>query len=461
MKSVAIMWFRRDLRLSDNPALVAAARHGTVLPLWIDDQAEAGERAPGAALQVWQRHSLQALDDSLQGQLNIRQGTAQAVLQDLMQQFDVQAVYWNRCYEPWRVDRDTELKSWLQDQGIRAESHNGALLWEPWEIKKSDGTPYRVFTPFFRNGCLAAPPPRRPLPRPEGLTCAQDAHRISLSQLSDLPSRPWAGRMMSHWTMGERAAQAQLADFMASGLEDYKEGRNFPAQRTVSRLSPYLQSGEISPHQVWHAVRDAATDVNAQHFCSELGWREFSYSLLWHQRDLHRVNLQSKFDNFSWADPGENLQAWQRGETGIAIVDAGMRELWQTGYMHNRVRMIAASFLVKNLLIDWRHGESWFWDTLVDADPANNPASWQWVAGCGADAAPYFRIFNPVTQAKKFDPSGDYIRKWVPELAGRATKDLFSLPETAAPRASTYPAPIVDLKLSRTRALSAFSDLTA
>ncbi len=459
MKSVAIMWFRRDLRLEDNPALSAAAQHDHVLPLWIDDDCEAGDRAPGAALRVWRHHALASLKDSLSGNLALRRGPAKAVFQELLQEFDVQAVYWNRCYEPWRIVRDTEIKSFLKDSGVKAESFNGSLLWEPWEIRKSDGTPYRVFTPFYRKGCLAAPSPRLPLPRPDGVRWVKDPGSMALPDFDYLPQRPWGGEMMQHWQPGEARGAERLQNFLNEGLEDYKEGRDFPAKPHVSGLSPFLQSGEISPNQVWYAVRERVSDPNADHFCSELGWREFSYSQLWQNPDLHKVNLQSKFDRFQWRQPGPELKAWQKGQTGIPIVDAGMRELWHTGTMHNRVRMIVASFLVKNLLIDWRHGEAWFWDALMDADPASNPASWQWVAGCGADAAPYFRIFNPVTQAKKFDPQGAYIRQWLPELRATPDRWLFAPWEAPQKPALDYPDPIADLKTSRAAALEAFAAL--
>ncbi len=275
MKPIAIMWFRRDLRLADNPALTAAARHKNTLPLWIDDQAEAGDRAPGSALRVWQYHALQALNDSLGGRLNLRKGSAQTVFEDLTQRFDVQAVYWNRCYEPWRIARDVRIKLWIRDRGIHAESFNGSLLWEPWEIQKTDGTPYRVFTPFYRNGCLAAAPPRKPLARPDLAHVVQDPKADDLSQVLKLPTRPWAQNMMSYWQSGEDAAQAQLRLFMSSGLADYTDGRDFPARPNVSRLSPYLQTGEISPNQVWHAVDGFAMDENTTCFRKEIGWREF------------------------------------------------------------------------------------------------------------------------------------------------------------------------------------------
>ena len=467
MASCAIMWFRRDLRLSDNPALFEAAQHERVLPIWIDDDAEAGDLAPGAAARVWRHHALAALDSSMGGQLNFRCGPAKPVLEDLMDRFNVEAIYWNRCYEPWRTERDSEIKAFLEDRGAKARSFNGSLLFEPWTVRKQDGKPYKVFTPFYRKGCLAADPPRTPLPVPKGVNLVKDEKSRNLQNSGYLSNQRWCDGIMKHWDVGETEAQAKLARFAETGLGDYKDGRNFPARKNVSRLSPHLQSGELSPNQAWHAIRNAASDKNADHFCSELGWREFSYSLLFQYPELHRRNLQTKFDAFPWREPDEDLIAWQKGMTGIPVVDAGMRELWQTGYMHNRVRMILGSFLVKNLLIHWRHGERWFWDTLVDADSASNSASWQWVAGCGADAAPYFRIFNPVSQGQKFDPDGRYVRQFIPEIASLPDKFLFCpweapahiLAEAGITLGKDYPKPIVDLKQSRSAALNAFQSL--
>ena len=467
MESLAIMWFRRDLRLSDNPALAEAARHKHVLPIWIDDDAEAADLAPGAAARVWRHHALAALNASMKGKLNFRRGPAKAVIKELTTRFNVEAVYWNRCYEPWRVARDKEIKAFLKNRGAKAQSFNGSLLFEPWTVRKPDGTYYKVFTPFYRKGCLAAAPPRLPLPAPEGVNWLKDKEAPDLRRPDYLPERPWCAGIMKHWRAGEAEAQAKLARFCETGQGAYKDGRDFPARMNVSRLSPYLQSGELSPNQAWHAVQNAASDKNTDHFRSELGWREFAYSLLFQHPELHCRNLQTKFDAFPWRGSGKDLVAWQKGKTGIPMVDAGMRELWQTGYMHNRVRMIAGSFLVKNLMIHWQHGERWFRDTLVDADLASNCANWQWVAGCGADAAPYFRIFNPVAQGQKFDPDGCYIRQFIPEIASLPDKFLFCpweapnhiLKEAGVTLGKTYPMPVIDLKKSRNAALAAFQSL--
>ncbi len=466
-EAIAICWFRQDLRLSDHPALTQAAGAGKVLPIYILDDETAGDYALGAASRWWLHHSLNSLNKSLSGQLHFYRGTPKTVLQELSTRYEIKAVYWNRCYEPWRVERDAALKYFLKQEQIDVESFNGSLLWEPWEIKKSDHKPYRVFTPFYRKGCLGAAAPREPLPVPSRLELVHDAIALKLDDLYLKPHISWDQQMEPYWKMGEQAAQEQLSQFLKEGIANYKEGRNFPAKNNVSRLSPYLHFGEVSPHQVWHAVRSIGANENIDHFCSELGWREFSYHLLYQFPELPRKNLQSKFDHFPWHDDQRALKAWQKGLTGYPIIDAGMRELWQTGYVHNRVRMIVASFLVKNLLLDWRLGERWFWDCLVDADLANNSASWQWVAGSGADAAPYFRIFNSISQGEKFDPTGEYTKRFVPELAKLPSRYLFKpweAPESVLEQAGvilgkTYPFPIVDLQRSRAAALEAFFSL--
>ena len=464
---LSICWFRQDLRLADNPALVAAAARGQVLPVYVLDDENAGADRMGAASRWWLHHALSALDQSLDGKLYMVRGDAKDILPALAARVGATAVFWNRAYEPWRIARDTALKSSLEESGIEAVSSNGALLWEPWEVRKGDGTPYKVFTPFFRRGCLAAPPPRTPLPKPQlQLSDPPPSCRDDLQLLSD---EGWGDMLAPHWKIGEAGAMARLQDFIANGLAGYKDGRNLPAKPHVSRLSPHFHWGEISVNQAWYAAC-AASDVPADdidNFCTELGWREFSNSLLYFNPELRRRNLQNKFDRFDWNIDEKLLKAWQRGMTGIPFVDAAMRELWQTGYMHNRMRMVTGSFLVKNLRLHWHHGEAWFWDCLVDADHASNSASWQWIAGCGADAAPYFRVFNPVTQGEKFDKDGSYTRRFVPELAGLPDKYLFA-PWTA-PQAmldaagvrlgDSYPRPVVDLKQSREDALAAFARL--
>lgn len=461
-----IHWFRQDLRLSDNPALTAAAKEGTVLPIYILDDSNAGDPAMGAASRWWLHRSLQALNDSLGGALLFYEGNPQEIFLEFLNRHSVEAIFWNRCYEPWRMHRDAQLKTRLKEAGIRVESYNSALLWEPWQIHKEDGSPYKVFTPFYRKGCLQAPVPRRPLPVPKRPQWVCDEKSLSLDSLKLLPQPRWDLKLEPHWHIGEEGAQRRFAQFIEEGLPNYGEGRDFPAKPCVSRLSPHLHFGEISPHQLWYEVRVWA-NKHVEHFCSELGWREFSYHLLYHHPHLPKKNLQAKFDGFPWRTDASALKAWQTGQTGVPMVDAGMRELWQTGYMHNRLRMIVGSFLVKNLRLHWHEGERWFWDTLVDVDLANNSAGWQWIAGCGADAAPYFRIFNPVIQGQKFDPQGSYVRQFVPEIAALPNKFLFNpweappalLEEAHIELGTTYPRPCVDLKHSRQEALVAFQSL--
>ncbi|MDO9317436.1 MAG: deoxyribodipyrimidine photo-lyase [Gammaproteobacteria bacterium] len=471
--STTIVWFRQDLRLSDNPALSAAAEHGSVLPVYILDDIHSGEWTMGGASRWWLHHSLQRLNESLQRRLLVLRGDPLQLLPALAQQSGASAVHWNRCYEPWRIQRDSLLKEHLQGASVTVHSHNSALLWEPWLVLKSDQTPYQMFTPYYRRGCLNAVAPRLPLPVPVSLALQETtgAGAAGIEALQLLPTIPWDRTMVATWQIGEQAAQRRLQDFLDTGLVGYREGRNIPQRPNVSRLSPHLHFGEVSPQQVWAQAQQAGLEQHAEDdldcFLSELGWREFSTYLLYHRPSLTRENLQRRFDRFPWGDDRALLQAWQRGATGYPLVDAGMRELWQTGYMHNRVRMVAGSFLVKNLLTHWHRGEDWFWDCLVDADLASNSASWQWIAGCGADAAPYFRVFNPVTQSEKFDPQGVYIRRYVPELARMPDKylhDPSSAPGAVLSAAGVvlgreYPRAIVDLKESRERALAAFKTL--
>lgn len=434
----------------------------------------------GGASRWWLHHSLLALNASLGGKLLVLSGDPAALLPGLARAVNAESMHWNRCYEPWRIARDKGIKETLQNEEIDVHSHNGSLLWEPWQVLKQDQTPYKVFTPFYRRGCLNAAAPRTPLqtPSPLNLIDAEipPAFRDNMGErgitaLGLLPTIPWDQTMQTTWQIGEAAAQARLKEFLNIGLDDYKQSRNFPERLNVSRLSPHLHFGEISPNQIWAQAErigiEGGFDDDLDCFQSELGWREFSYSLLFHQPTLARENLQKKFDHFPWLNDKALLNAWRQGQTGFPLVDAGMRELWQTGYMHNRVRMVVGSFLVKNLLTHWHHGEDWFWDCLVDADLAANSASWQWIAGCGADAAPYFRVFNPVTQSERFDPNGTYIRQYVPEIAKLPNKYLHNpgsasaavLFEAGIKLGKDYPEPIVELKGSRERALLAFKSL--
>jgi len=353
--------------------------------------------------------------------------------------------------------------SMLKANDITVHSTNGSLLWEPWQVSKPDGTPYKVFTPFFKRGCQAAPPPRTTIAPPQLDLIAPTSSTEPVLQ-SLLPTPRWDKSVIRSWSPGEIGAEAQLTSFIEHHLDGYKSARDIPNQNATSRLSPHLHFGELSPNQIWQAIAALPVTTDLAHFKSELAWREFSYHLFYRNPDLDHQNLNRKFDGFPWVSDPEALQRWQQGQTGIPIVDAGMRELWQTGYMHNRVRMIVASFLVKNLRIHWRHGLAWFNNTLFDADPANNAASWQWVAGSGADAAPYFRIFNPVIQAQKFDPEAQYIKTYLPELAEIPAKHAIAPwlapADIRAQITGAYPDPIVDLKESRQRALNAFATLS-
>jgi deoxyribodipyrimidine photo-lyase len=466
----AIVWFRQDLRVSDNPALHAAARSGaSIIPVYIHDDEDAGEWAPGSASRWWLRKSLAELNAALDGALHILRGPAAEIIARLVKDVDADAVYWNRCIEPWRVERDKKIKKELLDANIPAHTFNGSYLYDPAVVAKQDGTPYRVFTPFYRNGCQELSP-REPLPAPSDLRLDTIGRLEGLNEKPLLPAFPWFENDEHGWQPGEKGAHAALSAFLESGFEQYAEGRDRPDLDAVSRLSPHLHFGEISPHQVRHAVIEHAggtEDDCADKFLSELGWREFSAHLLFHWPALPHDNLQKKFDRFPWAEDENARKAWQDGATGYPIVDAGMRQLGRTGYMHNRVRMIVASFLVKNLLQDWRFGAAFFWNGLLDADLANNSASWQWVAGSGADAAPYFRIFNPVTQGQKFDPQGNYVRRYLPELARMPDKYVhcpWDAPDHVLDAAGVrlgkdYPRPIVDLKESRKRALDAYNGL--
>lgn len=473
MSLKVLHWFRLDLRLQDNPALSAAVEAGEIIPVFILDDDNPKDHKLGGASRWWLHRSLKALNASLSGKLIVRTGPAQQVLQQLVDETGVELVTWNRGYEPWKTARDAIIKNDLRHKGIEVLSFNGSLLWEPWDVQKPDGTPYRVFTRYYRNGCLGSTPPRL-LAKLEANQIQFAQHPLKIQSIESLalaPEKNWDLVKFPNWSPGENGARQQIEDFISQHLKSYKEGRDFPALASTSGLSPHLHFGEISPHQVWHAIQFqediSGPDLNTEHFKTELAWREFSHHLLFHNPNLPHKNIQSKFDLFPWLENNEALRKWQQGQTGIPMVDAGMRELWQTGYMHNRVRMIVGSFLTKNMGLDWRLGERWFWDTLVDADLANNSASWQWVAGCGADAAPFFRIFNPVTQGQKFDPDGIYVKKWIPELGALPPKWLFNpweapanvLEDAKVEIGTTYPHPIVDLKKSRQRALDAFAKL--
>jgi len=472
MTNKKIMWFRNDLRISDNPALIHAIKIGNVMPIFIYDEEIHLHKKIGEASKWWLHYSLESLNHSLGGKLNFYQGQPIKILQKLHDKFQFTHIFWNRRYEPHNINLDSEIKKYFKKIQVTVESFNGSLLWEPLEILKNDKTPYKVFTHYYRKGCLInALKPRKPQDCPQDLKIFKDNDSLTLQDLKLLSPINWHLKMQKYWQIGENHAQKKLKDFVKNSLKNYKNGRDFPYLKNVSQLSPHLHFGEISPNQIWYHAQEnyheKIGEKNLDHFLSELGWREFSYYLLYHFPQLPTKNLQPRFDDFSWKKNSHYLRAWQRGQTGYPIVDAGMRELYETGYMHNRVRMIVGSFLVKNLLIDWRDGEKWFWDCLVDADLASNSASWQWVAGSGADAAPYFRIFNPILQGEKFDPDGEYTKKFLPELKNLPNKFLYKpweapteiLVKSGVELGKTYPHPIVDIEESRNLALQTFKAL--
>ncbi len=474
-----ILWFRQDLRLADNQAAAAAlAGGGPVVPVFILDDDTPGDWRPGGASRWWLHHSLSRLGEALAARgsrLILARGVAGPVLDRLVAATGAVRVVWTRCYEPAAIRRDTAVKAALKARGVAAESHPGALLFEPWTVTTAGGTPYRVYTPFWR-ACRAAGVAGSPVPAPERLPApAAWPESEALDAWGLRPTAPdWSGGLAAAWTPGEDGAQARLATFLDRPLGRYADQRDRPDLPGTSGLSPHLHWGEIGPRQIWRAVEhrvdsgrlDGKT-AQAEKFLKEIVWREFSYNLLYHFPEIADTPLDARFAAFPWRTDDAALAAWQRGRTGYPIVDAGMRQLWAVGWMHNRVRMIVASFLVKHLLLPWQAGEAWFWDTLVDADLASNAASWQWVAGCGADAAPYFRIFNPVLQGCKFDPDGTYVRRWVPELATLDTAWLhapWEAPAGTLDRAGIrlgrdYPQPIVDHRSARARALAVFEQI--
>jgi deoxyribodipyrimidine photo-lyase len=478
--SPTLLWFRQDLRLQDNPALAAAlARGGPVVPIYILDDAGEGRWPLGGASRWWLHHALAALDASLRergSQLIVARGESGKILRALAAATGAGALYWNRRYEPASIARDKTIKAEFTAAGLDAKSFNSALLHEPHTIANKAGGPFQVFTPYWRH-CLT-------LPEPEVMKVSAGAipaptkwpRSLALDELGLLPRIPWDAGFYETWTPGEAGAAKRLRQFAARAMSDYADTRNFPDRDGTSMLSPWLHFGELSPRQIWAAVRAQAKSSGvfppskgATVFLSEVGWREFAHHLLFHFPHTPESPLREDFKRFPWAaDPGgKKLRAWQRGLTGYPIVDAGMRQLWHTGWMHNRVRMIVASFLVKHLRLSWTHGAAWFWDTLVDADLASNTLGWQWTAGCGADAAPYFRVFAPVLQGAKFDSSGEYVHRWVPELAKLPAENIHApweaplhvLAEAGVTLGKTYPHPIVDHAAARAEALAAFKSI--
>ena len=463
-----LVWFRKDLRLADHPALWAAAKRGAVIPVFIWAPEEEGAWSPGAASHWWLHHALDCLDRELQhlgSRLLLRRGPTAAVLLSLVREGNADAVYWNRRYEPVAVARDARVTRCLKQQGIGVKSFEGALLHEPGTVMTKSGGPFQVFTPFWK-ACLAQGPPEAPLPKPAVLqNPATWPQGNDLDYLKLKPRVDWAAGLRTAWAPGSQGGQTRLERFVATAHETYQEDRDRVDLEGFSRLSPHLHFGEVSPRQVWAAVArvHSAQGALGDPFLRQIGWREFAHHLLCHFPHTPEKPLRASFKAFPWERNEAVLKCWQQGQTGVPLVDAAMRHLWHEGWMPNRARMVVASYLTKNLLMSWQAGAAWFWDTLVDADLANNTFGWQWTAGCGADAAPYFRIFNPVSQAVRYDPDGDYIRRWVPALRPLPPPWLFKPWEaSAAVQASVgtaYPEPLVDLRFSRERALHAYQKM--
>jgi deoxyribodipyrimidine photo-lyase len=478
MKPPALLWLRLDLRLADNPALLAALCHGgAVIPVFIHSLGEEKPWASGGASDWWLHQSLAALEKKFRAfglKIIFRRGPALEVLRALAKETGATGVFWNRRYEPAVIARDAVIKDALRADGRKADDYNAALLHEPWTIRNKSGKPFQVFTPFWKH-CSALDDPHQPLRTPETIPAPKTwPSSLALAELGLEPQKNWAAGFRVAWQPGEIGAQNNLTNFLSGAFANYSEKRNRPDLIGTSRLSPHLHFGEISPRQIWHALKVSAerrglprTAWHGSQFLAEVGWREFAHHLLFHFPRTTDEPLRREFEKFPWRDDGKLLRTWQKGQTGFPIVDAGMRELWATGWMHNRVRMIAASFLVKDLLLPWQAGARWFWDTLVDADLAQNSLGWQWTAGCGADAAPYFRVFNPVMQGEKFDPNGDYVRRWCPELA-KLPADWIHQPHAAPTEilgaakielGRDYPVPVVDHSAARTAALAAFASI--
>ena len=475
MPKTALLWFRRDLRLADNAALEQAlARCDRLVPVYIHAPDEEAPWQPGAASRWWLHHSLAALAASLAergSRLIIARGETLPTLRRLIAASGASECHWNRLYDPATMPRDAAVKQALRSEGVTCSSHNAALLFEPWEVKTGAGSPYRVFTPFWRSCTPRLAELAAPRPAPQALSpVPADMESLPLEALALLPRIRWDQGLADHWQPGEQGAAARSSAFIDSALGTYGNDRDLLGAPGTSRLSPHLHWGEIGPRQIVQTLRTRGIDDDvARPYVRELGWREFSYHLLYHYPHTPLEPLDPRFEHFDWRETGDDalLRAWQRGRTGIPIVDAGMRELWHTGWMHNRARMLVASLLTKNLRLPWQQGARWFWDTLVDADLAANTQGWQWTAGCGADAAPYFRIFNPVLQGERFDADGRYVRRWCPELARLPRQFVhqpWEAPEATLRAAEVelgrdYPRPIVDLKTSRAEALAAYEQI--
>lgn len=475
MPSPVIVWFRLDLRITDNPALDAAGKSGApVIPLYIWSPVDEGEWQPGSASRFWLHHALESLQRDLGkigSELILLRGPCLETLQSLIRETGAGGVFWNRCYEPLAIQRDRHIKKTLVSAGTEVHSFNGSLLFEPHQVSNRQGNPYKVYTPFWKHyQALDVQPPlkktRAKLKKPD-----KWPESLVLDEFDLVPRIKWYTSIADTWDMSARGGEKRITRFIRNSLHDYHENRDYPALDGVSAMSPYLHFGQLSARQIWHRVMQAEQSAGrispgrgAQAYLRQLVWREFAGHLLFHFPHSADKPLYDKYRRFPWRKNGKLVQAWQKGETGFPIVDAGMRQLWKTGWMHNRVRMITASFLTKDMLVHWLEGAKWYWDTLVDADLANNTMGWQWVAGSGADAAPYFRIFNPVTQSARFDPEGTYIRQWIPELDRLDRKYIhkpWEAPENMLSAAGirlgkTYPRPVLDHAKARRQALESY-----
>ena len=454
MNSLVI--FKNNLRINDNQILYNASKKSKVINTYIYDNVNI-KKDLGAASKYWLYHALKNLNKELNNSILFYKGDTIKIIVKLLNTYSIDQIYLEEPFLEEDINLYINLEKKLKGHRVKLITYNSSLLWNPKTILKNDQTPYKVFTPFYKRGCLTKDDPETPLGKPQNISYAKINNGTSINDLKLLSKHRWSEKFNNLWDISEKHALDKFTLFINKSINNYKKGRDFPASNFNSKLSPYIRFGMISIHRIWHELKKLNTNEDIEHFKSEIGWREFSYYLLYHFPYMQYKNFQSKFDNFNWSNSKEKFESWKKGQTGFPFIDAGMQELWQTGYMHNRVRMVVASFLVKNLLIDWKWGEKWFWDCLVDADYASNIAGWQWAAGTGADAAPYFRIFNPMLQGDKFDPDAIYTKKYIPQLNDISPK-LIQRP-WESPLICNYRTPIIDYKKSRELAMEAYNKI--